>query len=87
MGMAVSVTGICTQTLIQHSVKEEVRGRVMSLWGLIFRGAPAVGVIIMGALSDLSSLGAVVFGSSILCIVAATIAYLRWFTRLRQAFA
>lgn len=87
MGMAVSVTGICTQTLIQHSVKEEVRGRVMSLWGLIFRGAPALGVIIMGALSDLSSLGSVVLGSSIFCLVAATVAYLRWFSRLRQAFA
>lgn len=86
LSMAISMTGICTQTLIQNAVKESVRGRVMSLWGLIFRGAPSIGVIIMGAVSEISSLGAVVLTGSLLCGVLALMAFIKWRPMLREAF-
>jgi MFS family permease len=40
---------ISSRTLIQVSVDATLRGRVLSIYGLIFRGAPALGALIMGA--------------------------------------
>ena len=52
LGLPVFV-GTTTQTLMQHAVDESVRGRVLSLYGMIHRGAPALGAIIMGGLAEL----------------------------------
>jgi MFS family permease len=76
LSMAISVTGICTQTLAQHAVREDMRGRVMSIWGLIFRGAPAIGVLVMGAGSEVSSLGSVVLVGGLICLLAGGYGYL-----------
>ena len=51
-GFAMAGMGISAQTLIQVSVDARMRGRVLSLFGLIFRGGPALGALIMGAASD-----------------------------------
>ncbi len=75
MSMAISMTGICTQTLIQQTVDENYRGRVMSLWGLIFRGAPSLGVLVMGLASDYSSLPTVVLVGSIIALLLAISGY------------
>lgn len=50
MGMVVAGTGV--QTMIQVAVEGSMRARVMSLYGIIFRGGPAAGALIMGALSE-----------------------------------
>ena len=50
--------GIGTQTLLQTAVDEGMRGRVLSLFGLIFRGGPALGALVMGAASELVGLQA-----------------------------
>ena len=71
MSMAISMTGICTQTLIQQNVAETYRGRVMSLWGLIFRGAPSLGVLAMGLAADYSSLSIVVMVGSLAALLVA----------------
>ncbi|MGE4219238.1 MAG: MFS transporter, partial [Alphaproteobacteria bacterium] len=47
IGFAFSVGGIATQTLLQVGIPDNLRGRVMSLYGLIFRGGPAVGALAM----------------------------------------
>jgi len=39
-GFCVSVAGIASQTLVQLASDRNMRGRVMSLYGLIFRGGP-----------------------------------------------
>ncbi|MGE4219702.1 MAG: MFS transporter, partial [Alphaproteobacteria bacterium] len=52
LGFAFSVGGIATQTLLQVGIPDNLRGRVMSLYGLIFRGGPAVGALAMGTLGD-----------------------------------
>ncbi len=51
-GFAIIACGVGCQTLMQSAVEESVRGRVMSLYGMIFRGAPAVGALAMGVLSE-----------------------------------
>ena len=51
-GMAMVATGVSMQTLMQMSVDSAMRGRVLSLYGIIFIGGPAAGALIMGALSE-----------------------------------
>ncbi len=50
-GFCVSSAGIAIQTLVQLSSARAMRGRVMGLYGLIFRGAPAIGGLTAGAAS------------------------------------
>ncbi len=51
-GAAMVGAGVGAQTLIQLIVAPAMRGRVLALYGLIFRGGPALGAILMGALAD-----------------------------------
>jgi MFS family permease len=55
-GFGMVVAGVGTQTLMQTSVDEAVRGRVLSLFGLVFRSGPAIGALAMGLASDLVGL-------------------------------
>jgi MFS family permease len=50
-GFCVSVAGIASQTLVQLASERSMRGRVMSLYGLIFRGGPALGALGAGIIS------------------------------------
>jgi MFS family permease len=50
-GFSMSVSGIAIQTMIQLATQRNMRGRVMGLYGLIFRGAPALGALAAGAAS------------------------------------
>lgn len=45
-------TGITAQTLIQLSVEENKRGRLLALYGMVFRGGPAIGALTMGFASE-----------------------------------
>lgn len=51
-GAAMVMTGITAQTLMQLNVAPELRGRVMSLYGLVFRSGPAIGALLMGVASE-----------------------------------
>jgi predicted MFS family arabinose efflux permease len=67
-GAMMTITGTGAQTLIQAAVDARMSGRVMALYGLIFRAGPAVGAVLMGALSEYLglrlalALGAIVSG-------------------------
>jgi predicted MFS family arabinose efflux permease len=50
-GAAMVITGIGAQTLIQASVDHSMSGRVMALYGMIFRAGPALGTVAMGTAS------------------------------------
>ena len=50
----ITVTGVSGQALIQSVVPGELRGRVVSIYGVIFRAAPASGALVIGALSEVS---------------------------------
>jgi hypothetical protein len=69
-GFAVASLGVSTQTLIQTGVADEMRGRVLSIWGLILRGVPALGALSMGWLSDFVGLQPPVLGGVALYFAA-----------------
>ena len=68
-GAMMTITGTGAQTLIQAAVDARMSGRVMALYGMIFRAGPAVGAVLMGILSEYLglrlalALGAMVSGS------------------------
>lgn len=64
----IATTGIASQSLIQHGVDSQLRGRVISVYGMIFRAGPAVGALVMGALSEYLGWEWPVAGGAILCI-------------------
>ena len=51
-GAMVSVT-TNTNNLLQTPVRDEMRGRVMSMYSLIFPGLPPLGGLLIGAVADL----------------------------------
>jgi predicted MFS family arabinose efflux permease len=51
-GTAMTITGIGAQTLLQAAVDIRMRGRIMALYGMIFRAGPAVGAVLMGSFSE-----------------------------------
>jgi MFS family permease len=50
-GFCSAAAGIASQTLVQLASDRRMRGRVMGLYGLIFRGGPAIGALSAGAIS------------------------------------
>ncbi|MDE0800040.1 MAG: MFS transporter [Rhodospirillaceae bacterium] len=56
-GFTQACTGTGTQTLIQSSVTDRLRGRVMSVWLVIGRGGPALGAMVMGTAAEIFSFG------------------------------
>jgi MFS family permease len=47
-GYAITVSTVASQTLVQNRIDDEMRGRVLSLWVAFTRGAPALGVLVIG---------------------------------------
>lgn len=56
LGFGMVVSGVANQTVIQLAVPDHLRGRLLALHSMIFRGAPALGALAIGALSDLTGL-------------------------------
>lgn len=66
-----------TQTLVQVSVEDAVRGRVLSLWFILSRTGPDLGALLMGLVATVADLrtGFVIGGG--LCILASLWAWQR----------
>ena len=69
--------GVGGQTLMQSAVDEAMRGRVLSLWGMIFRAGPAVGALAMGTASEFTGLQAPVAVGALLGAAACAPIYRR----------
>ena len=69
-GFCVSIAGIASQTLVQLASDRNMRGRVMALYGLIFRGGPAIGALGAGILSVQLGLRWPVVIGAVLLVVA-----------------
>jgi predicted MFS family arabinose efflux permease len=59
-----------TQALVQSSVDNQLRARVMSLYTMIYRGVPAVGAILIGWLADHIGLQLAFMIAAFLCLPA-----------------
>lgn len=81
-GMAMVASGVSTQTLMQMSVDGAMRGRVLSLYSIIFIGGPAAGALVMGTLSEALGLRLPLAGGVILAL-----AVWLWIWRRRQNIA
>jgi MFS family permease len=65
---AISTTGIGCQSLVQSGVDGNLRGRVISVYGMIFRAGPATGALVMGTLSENLGWEWPVAGGGALCL-------------------
>ena len=65
-GLFMVTSGVCAQTLVQLNVEDGFRGRALSAYGLILRGGPATGALLMGISAER-------FGLRIPLVVAALI--------------
>lgn len=68
-GYGLNVMSTCVQALMQLAVDDHIRGRVLSLYLLIYRGVPAIGALMIG-------IGAEVYGlqwaqgvGAVLCVL------------------
>ena len=71
MGAATTAHGISCQTLMQNSASPAMVGRVLSLWGMITRAAPAMGALIYGAAAE-------VFGLRIPVLIGVVVCMAMW---------
>jgi MFS family permease len=69
-GFAMVVSGISAQTLVQTAVDPSMRGRVMGLYGLVFRAGPALGALISGWLASSFGFRLPLAAGAIVCIGA-----------------
>jgi MFS family permease len=67
-GFSLITTGISAQTLVQSTVDPAMRGRVMALYGMLFRGGPALNALILGWLASLIGLRFAVAAGAVVCI-------------------
>ena len=72
IGFTMVAYGVGSLTLLQATVTSEMRGRLLSLYGLIFRGGPSLGAIGLGGASEY-------FGLQLPVAVAASIVLLAVF--------
>jgi MFS family permease len=79
-GFAMITTGIAAQTLVQTVVDPEKRGRVMGLYGVLFRAGPSLNALIMGWISSFIGLQITVAMGAGLCLV-----YWLWARLKREA--
>lgn len=59
LGITIAVGGIGSQVLVQSSIHNAMRGRVLSVWSLIMRAGPPVGAWALGGLAEFWDLQAV----------------------------
>jgi len=78
----VSVSGIACQTLIQTFVDKTMRGRVLSIWAAIYRGAPGIGALLIGWLSESLGLALPTAVMALICVCAAI-----WLYRIRSVMS
>lgn len=62
-----------TNTLIQHIVDDDKRGRVVALYGMSFMGITPLGSLLLGAISPWAGVQITLVGSGVFCLVAALI--------------
>ncbi|MEE8516652.1 MAG: MFS transporter [Alphaproteobacteria bacterium] len=70
ISFSTTVNNISIQSLVQNAVDGAMRGRVMSIYGMIFRGGPAIGALVMGGLSESFGLRLPIAAGGVVCLAA-----------------
>jgi predicted MFS family arabinose efflux permease len=65
-----------TNTLLQTGASDEMRGRVMGIWALVFGGMTPIGGLEAGTLSHLAGLRWAVTVGAVICALAALVVWL-----------
>ena len=73
VGTSITLTGTGVQTLMQTAVEGHLRGRVMSLYGMLHRGVPAIGALVVGGLAEFIGLSIAMIGIALIFCVGAAI--------------
>jgi MFS family permease len=84
-GSSITLTGTGVQTLMQHSVDGAIRGRVLSLYGMLHRGVPALGALLMGIMGDLIGLQPTLIGGALIFCIPVLIWVLSRWRQIRPA--
>jgi predicted MFS family arabinose efflux permease len=71
VGGGYSFTLASTQTMMQVSVKEAMRGRVMSFYSLMFLGVPPIDALLAGMVAEKLHVGGAISGGGIICLASA----------------
>jgi MFS family permease len=67
-GYTITTSAVASQTLVQNSVDDAMRGRVLSLWVACTRGGPAAGVLLIGWVATYTGLQWPNIVASLLCL-------------------
>lgn len=76
-GLGMVGGGVATQTIMQTAVEDGMRGRTLSLFGLIQRGGPAIGALAMGTASEATGLPAPLAAGAVLGLLTCLWAWRR----------
>ncbi|HSI92544.1 MAG TPA: MFS transporter [Jiangellaceae bacterium] len=77
-GAGFMMATVALTTRIQRRVPDELRGRVMALWGVAFLGSRPVAAPINGAVADLVSVQAAMLAAAAVVVAAALLARVRY---------
>lgn len=69
-GGSLLISGISIQTMVQSNVTDDLRGRVMGIYGWCWMGSPGLGAILIGAVSDYAGLRWPIFVSALFVLMA-----------------
>ncbi len=69
-GFTLNTVSTSTQALTQSALSDDLRGRVMGLYTVIYRGTPAIGALGLGALAEWFGLRWVFAVAALGCLVA-----------------
>ncbi len=69
IGWTITLSSVSSQTMVQNSIDDEIRGRVLSLWAALTRGAAAIGVLIIGFFAEYFGLFWTNISASLLCLI------------------
>jgi MFS family permease len=86
VGAGIILTAASVNTLVQHSVADDKRGRVMSLYTMTFLGIAPIGSLVLGHLAERWTAPVTLGVAGLLC-VAGTGWYLGAVGRLQAALA
>ncbi len=72
LGFCLTLVGIGSQTVIQSTVTETMRGRVLSLWAAVAFAAPALGSLVIGIVAEELGLAMTTVVAGLICAVLAS---------------